>query len=47
MADWITSNQYLDLVDRACQADKRYVYQLAGIHRSKTSTSTYVYLIRD
>ena len=28
MADWITSDQYLDLVDRACQADKRYVYQL-------------------
>lgn len=47
MADWITSNQYLDLVDRACQADNQYVYQLAGIHRSKTSTSTYVYLIRD
>ena len=47
MADWITSNQYLDLVDRACQADKQCVYQLAGIHRSKTSTSTYVYLIRD
>lgn len=47
MADWIATNQYLNLVERACQADQQHSYQLAGVHRATASTSVYIYLIRD
>lgn len=47
MADWITTDQYLDLVIRACDHDQKHQYQVAGVTRAVTSTSVYVYLIRD
>lgn len=47
MADWITTDQYLDLVIRACDHDQKHQYQVAGVTRAMTSTSVYVYLIRD
>lgn len=47
MADWITTDQYLDLVIRACDHDQAHQYQVAGVTRAVTSTSVYVYLIRD
>lgn len=47
MADWITTDQYLDLVIRACDHDQKHQYQVAGVTRAITSTSVYVYLIRD
>lgn len=47
MADWITTDQYLDLVIRACDHNHAHQYQVAGVTRATTSTSVYVYLIRD
>lgn len=47
MADWITTDQYLDLVIRACDHNHAHQYQVAGVTRATTTTSVYVYLIRD